>query len=151
MKWAAATSLIYSELWRGVHIILFCFFSLPLMEHALHFQYKLKSYSLIFPAAQLCPSELINEICHHAKPLCLTTFPKTPRLPPSRSPMLTHLQPYTHRHTHTSKNPHTARVYTIERWDFHKQPHKCSYVYNVVYKEFLFFLILLSPGSTNKH
>lgn len=57
------------------------FYFSSLMEHALHFLYKLKSYSLIFPAAQLCPSELINEICHHAKPLCLTTFPKTPQLP----------------------------------------------------------------------
>lgn len=55
------------------------FFSL--MEHALLFQCKLQSYSLIFPAANACPSELINEICHHAKPLCLTTFPQTPQLP----------------------------------------------------------------------
>lgn len=49
-----------------------------LMEHAVHFQSNLKSYSLIFPAAQPCPSEFINEICHHAKPLCSMTFPKTP-------------------------------------------------------------------------
>lgn len=62
------------------------FYFSTLMEHALHFLCKLKSYSLIFPATQQCPSELIKEICHHAKPLCLTTFPKTPLLPDAHLP-----------------------------------------------------------------
>lgn len=78
------------------------------MEHALHFQCKLKSYSLIFPAAQQCPSELINEICHHAKPLCLTTFPKIPQLfAPRCSPTSTQT---VNIHTHAVINP-----YRIER------------------------------------
>lgn len=91
-----------------------------LIEHALHFQNKLESYSLIFPAAQLCPSELINEICHHAKPLWLTTFPKTPQLPAPRcSPTSSHI------YTHTSQYPHTLSYnYTIEQWDLHTGRHK---------------------------
>lgn len=62
-------------------------------------QCKLKSYSLIFPAAQLYPSELKSEICHHAKPLCLTTFLKTPQLlAPRCSPTSTQTQVNVHTH-----------------------------------------------------
>lgn len=105
-----------------------------LMVHALHFLYKLRSYSLIFPAAQLCPSELINEICHHAKPLCLSTFPKTPQLPDARLPP----------DIHTKVNVHThALTHSCVWWFPHgqagKQPDKHSHVYNVPYKE-IFFL-----------
>lgn len=82
-----------------------------LMEHALHSQYKLKSYSLIFPAAGLCPSELINEICHHAKPLCLTTFPQTPQLPDADLPPAIH--------TFTISTHVLSHISTIEQWEFY--------------------------------
>lgn len=106
------------------------------MEHALHFQYKLKSYCLIFPAAGLCPSELINEICHHAKPLCLTTFPQTPQLPDADLPPAIH--------TFTISTHVLSHISTIEQWDFYtgrqagKQPHKHKYVYNTLNKFFFF-------------
>lgn len=120
--------------------------SVFLVEHALHFHYKLKSYSLIFPAAQLCPSELINGICHHAKPLCLMTFSKTPQLP-----TLTHLQPYTtHAHSlHTPLYPQWSRGTSTQAGrQTVSQTH--TYVYNVLYKAYFFLLILiLQAQQTN--
>lgn len=123
-----------------------------LMERAMHFQCKLKSYSLIFPAAKPCPSELINEICHHAKPLCLTTFPKSPQLPaPWCSP--------TSSHTHTqTKCPHTCshtHTYAVERWDFHAGRQANSqtntHMYTTCPTKRFFFLHSLQAQQTNKH
>lgn len=131
MKLAVATSLIYmfGSLRR--------FYFSSLMEHAQHFSYKWKSYSLIFPAAQLCPSELINEICHHAKPLCLTTFPKTPQLPaPWCSPTSSHILTHSHTNTSLSKCLHTCIHTHTQSWTVGlpngqagKQPDKHSHVY----------------------
>lgn len=122
------------------------------MKHGLHFHCKLKSYSFVFPAAQLCPSELINEICHHAKSLCRMTFPKTPKLPDAPLPTSSHINTHAKRHTHTPTLAYlNIRTLTLTGTSIEADRQAASQALIRIQRALQSCYFLLSPGSTNKH